>query len=640
MSVSRPLPPAPSLEFERREAKALLKALRAADASALQRAAVTLDAAATAHPAQVKLADAQRVIAREYGFVSWPRLVRYFEDLARQREPSTTATGIRRGVSPPDWLEAHVERFMHGVAARDPEVARLFSAWVPRFYGRPHSVVFANAVTTDEARLVVARSEGFASWTALLDASAASERWRRANPWAVPMWHEPMCAVQAGDLAALERAVSADPALLSMQGEWGEVRQFLLVAALRDPDDRPPRGLASPNASARDAIVRWLVARGADLHAALGPMMLAHPFGRMSAERLQWLLALGANPDGVAPNGLSVLEYALLRDWDPEAVDLLAARIAPSTRRDALWIAAGLGDVPGVLRWLDAKGRPLAAVRRDRPDFSAVAPRRAFPLSVEPSDAELLQEAFWVAARLERTAVMRALIAKGVDVNGRFAEIPYLVIAVSEHKPRIVEALLACGADADARDWREQTSARDLARSRWLESPSPATRRIAALLGQDPDALLAARDATPVPAPSVSRHLDATLGLATDDALRMGADTVELEHLFVGLLRAEHGNPVQLVRWSFGPQLRAFVSAWRDRLLPHDERLDVAALPRSAAVEAALREASANAWAARRREVSARDLLAVLVAEDDRPVARLLRDAGADLGRLRVAIAD
>jgi hypothetical protein len=321
-------------------------------------------------------------------------------------------------------------------------------------------------------------------------------------------------------------------------------------------------------------------------------------------------------------------------------VDLLAARIAPSTRRDALWIAAGLGDVPGVLRWLDAKGRRLAALRRDRPDFSAVAPRRAFPLSVEPSDAELLQEAFWVAARLERTAVMRALIAKGVDVNGRFAEIPYLVIAVSEHKPRIVEALLACGADADARDWREQTSARDLARSRWLESPSPATRRIAALLGHDPDALLAARDATPVPAPSISRHLDATLGLATDDAIRTGAATVELEHLFVGLLRAEHGNPGQFVRWSLGAQLRAFVAAWRDRLLPHDERLDEAALPRSAAVEAALREASANAWAARRREVSARDLLAVLVAEDDRPVARLLRDAGADLRRLRVAIAD
>jgi hypothetical protein len=652
MSVPRPLPPAPSLEYERREAKALLKALRAGDPTALARAVAALDGTAAnaspANPSPFKLADAQRVIAREYGFSSWPRLVRYFEAITRQRQPSPEVTGVLRGVPPVDRLEARVERLVRAHAARDRDTGHAFAAWVPRLYGRSQSVVFSSAVTREEAQLVVARAEGFESWAALLDASAAIDRARRADPWIVPQRHEALCAVQAGDLGALERAVDADPALLTARSEWGEGAQFLLRAALRDPEELPRLGLTSPAASDREAIVRWLVARGADLHAAIGPVLIGHPFGRMRTSQLAWLLSLGADPDWVAPNGLSVLEHALLCDWEREAVDLLAARVSRTSRRDALWIAAGLGDVSGVMRWLDARGRPLPEVRRDRPDYRAIAPGRKYPMSDDPSDAELLQEAFWVAARHARTAVMRALIAVGADVNGRFADIPYLILAVVEQMPRTVDALLACGADPDVNEWRERTSARDLARARWLESPGPATRRIAELLGHDPDALRADRDATPAHEPTIARHLDAVLALAADDAQRCGAPVVEVEHLFVGLLRAPHGDPGQFVRWALGASLRGFVAAWRERLLPPDVRVEApvdpstpsqSALPRSAAVESALRDATARARSARRREVTARHLLAELVADEARPVARLLHAAGAHPGLLRDALA-
>ena len=72
----RPLPAAPSLEYERKDAKALLKQIRAGDAGALHRVH-------SAHPVvlrdrrpdELKLADVQHVIARERGFASWPRLV-------------------------------------------------------------------------------------------------------------------------------------------------------------------------------------------------------------------------------------------------------------------------------------------------------------------------------------------------------------------------------------------------------------------------------------------------------------------------------------------------------------------------------------------------------------------------------------
>src|SRR4051812_13301707 len=66
-----PLPARPNLEFERKRAKKLLRDLQNDDATALSRAA------SIAKP-PFQLADAQLVIAREYGFASWPRLVQYY----------------------------------------------------------------------------------------------------------------------------------------------------------------------------------------------------------------------------------------------------------------------------------------------------------------------------------------------------------------------------------------------------------------------------------------------------------------------------------------------------------------------------------------------------------------------------------
>jgi ankyrin repeat protein len=61
--MSRPLPDHPNLDHLRRQAKALRDAARAGDPAALARVAMP-----------VTLSAAQLVIAREYGFASWPRL--------------------------------------------------------------------------------------------------------------------------------------------------------------------------------------------------------------------------------------------------------------------------------------------------------------------------------------------------------------------------------------------------------------------------------------------------------------------------------------------------------------------------------------------------------------------------------------
>jgi hypothetical protein len=151
MSALRPLPPRPSLECEHKEAKALLRRLRAGDRDALARARArhpTLDASA---PARIRLAEAQLVIAREYGFKSWPRVVRYFGDIARQRHSYHGSIGTRQG------YEESVRQLLIEHRERMASAWRTLAAYVPRFYGLAADEVFAFSVTEDEAHLAVPR---------------------------------------------------------------------------------------------------------------------------------------------------------------------------------------------------------------------------------------------------------------------------------------------------------------------------------------------------------------------------------------------------------------------------------------------------------------------------------------------------
>ena len=78
--MPRALPPNPSLEQLRRQAKDLLKASRDLNLQALLR----IEQYLPNRSGVAILADAQLVIAREYGFASWPQLKRHVELLAAQ----------------------------------------------------------------------------------------------------------------------------------------------------------------------------------------------------------------------------------------------------------------------------------------------------------------------------------------------------------------------------------------------------------------------------------------------------------------------------------------------------------------------------------------------------------------------------
>src|SRR5215212_11204568 len=78
--MSRALPPNPSLEQLRHQAKDLLRASRDLDLQALLR----IEQYLPNRSGVARLADAQLVIAREYGFASWPKLKRQIEALVAQ----------------------------------------------------------------------------------------------------------------------------------------------------------------------------------------------------------------------------------------------------------------------------------------------------------------------------------------------------------------------------------------------------------------------------------------------------------------------------------------------------------------------------------------------------------------------------
>jgi len=80
--VTSALPENADLFFERKQAKALLKACRAGDAAALIRMQAHLCSRQGSDASQPTLADAQFVIARERGFPSWAKLKSHIE--ARQ----------------------------------------------------------------------------------------------------------------------------------------------------------------------------------------------------------------------------------------------------------------------------------------------------------------------------------------------------------------------------------------------------------------------------------------------------------------------------------------------------------------------------------------------------------------------------
>ncbi len=118
--MSRQLPPRPSLDQLKKQAKSLLKGQQAADSDALIRIRDSHPRWKNLSDEQIAsspfaLADAQLVIANEYGFASWPKLQSHIKTLEAAGATAATVASLRTAAGKGDLprlnslLDAHPE---------------------------------------------------------------------------------------------------------------------------------------------------------------------------------------------------------------------------------------------------------------------------------------------------------------------------------------------------------------------------------------------------------------------------------------------------------------------------------------------------------------------------------------------------
>jgi hypothetical protein len=618
MSVLRPLPARPSLEYARKEAKALLRRLRAGDPDAIALAGA-LYPHARSSSTDARLADAQVVVARVHGVASWPKLVRYMAELERQQHAHVQLHGD------PAYFESHARNLLAQHRAREPLAGRTFAAYVPRLYGASIEEVFASDVDEADARLAVARSYGAPSWEVLLERIRHDAR-NRTAAWKTDPMRRAANAMESGDVRALEQIVDAHPELLRPSEYDISSGHTLMWIAL---GQEKKHGL-----EAMHAVMAWLEGHGFDRQRELDLRLCGHV--RMRVDEVNDLLERGANPEWIAPSGIPVLEHALLRYWNGDAVDVLAARAA---HRDAFWIAAGLGDVDAVGRFLDRQGKPTSAARAFRPDFVAVGARGVVP-HPEPDDDEILIEALHVAVLNGRARVIEYLASRGAPVNSLVYGMPLVTLAAANGMIAALEALVRAGADLDLRGWTMKQTAREIARELLLLHPEDAgRRRIVELCGMDPDAIVAERDAQPPKQPTVGPNLRRAMSLASADAAFAGRTHVAPENLLIGLLRLER-LALGFVKDAGRMDIERFRAELVDRLVAVEPATDERDLPLSAELREAIDAALAHAAAHRREVVGELDVLQALLRDEDGAVSALLAGYGADLQKLRSSLDD
>ena len=342
------LPSPERVEYHRKAAKELLRAVHAGDPAATGRLREALGHV----PAKTRLADTQRAIAREHGHASWAAFRRELEDQAEEPKRSVA----RVGPGGPERYDRAASTLLQQLAGGDERARARLRAQVPRLGGLNDAALTERATVSD-ARLVVARENGFPTWQRLTEAlEQESKTWRRAreHPESVDA---AIAAIRAGDVERLRRLLDAEPALVQVDVGAGGC----LLGEVAQPD---VFGTSLRHSLGVDrACVDLLIERGSDLE---GPLNLAACFDRV--EFVEILLAAGARVDERGIHGITPLETAIYHGSRASADVLAAIELVP----DALWVAAGAGRVDRLQCFVDEHGTLTsdAYVHRPNPGMS------------------------------------------------------------------------------------------------------------------------------------------------------------------------------------------------------------------------------------------------------------------------------
>jgi ankyrin repeat protein len=392
------LPAAPSLEHLRKQAKDLVRERREG-------------------PEPLRLSDAQRIVAREYGFASWPRLKAYVDR-------TSAHPGLAYAfVDDVGYYEDRAEGLRSVVASGLPSGAEIVRTYHPALADASDGQV--RAISPADARLVLAREHGFESW----------EQFRR-HVQALPESGEPFRrafrAIEARDDAALRELLDRYPGLPSARGTNGN---DLLGLATGKACGRPDKSL-----------VEELLARGADPNRGNDrgwtPLHQAGYGNDLGLARM--LLDAGARTDS-SGHGEGGTPLAAALFWGhATTADYLAEReVAPHNLR----IAAGLGRRDLIDGFVDDHGSLTTAAGEARAFYR---PHTGFPPWQPSSDPqEILDEALVWAAKSDRAGVLGRLVELGADVDADPYRGTALTWAAVNGNVAALGRLLELGADVN-----------------------------------------------------------------------------------------------------------------------------------------------------------------------------------------------
>ena len=292
--MSRQLPAKPSLEHLKKQAKELLQGFQQGEPAATDRFRALASRSALAAP---KLADAQHVIARDYGFASWLKLREHVESLTRVLEPAeqlsaavcaSHANKVSRVLAEHPELNAQLNEPMKGYDGGMPALL----AAVQRSDRKTIDVLLQAGADIN------VRSRSWAGGGSVLDECSPDLAGFLIERGALVDAHS---AARLGMLDKLKELVDADPYVVYARGENGqtplhfastvEIAQCLLE---RDAqiDARDLQHESTPAQHMlrvvqarhyprdRQDVARYLVARGCQtdilMATALGDLQLVH----------------------------------------------------------------------------------------------------------------------------------------------------------------------------------------------------------------------------------------------------------------------------------------------------------------------------------------------------------------------------
>jgi ankyrin repeat protein len=386
----------PSLEQLRRQAKELASAHARGDAGAIARAA-----AHRADPNKpLKLAGAQHVLAREYGFSSWPRMRAYVERAA------TFGDGLEHAFHEDiDYYEGRADGLLASAQDGTPEA-------LARFEGE------GAELTPAGARASLARRHGFETWSAF-----------------------------KRHVGSLDEA--GDPFLRAYRAIEGNADGTLRQLLQRFPE------LARANGTNGNALINMafdvpslkvLLEAGADAaHPNAHGWTPLHQAAYGNApDRARVLLEAGA-PADVSARGAGGTPLVVALFWGHhEVVDVL---LAAGRRPDNLRVAAGTGDVERIRSLVGDGGEVSEAAGALRGFYR---PHGGFPVWTPTEDAqEILDEALSWAARSDRVDALSELVARGARVEADVYRGTALIWAAAVDRAAAIERLVELGADVN-----------------------------------------------------------------------------------------------------------------------------------------------------------------------------------------------